>query len=79
LLLAEDLDANTLAAARTVKAIAGQVNVVMHAAGIMLALPWILDPGETVQSLSLGAGTVGSGARTRRRRAYAPDAKGPAK
>lgn len=33
--------------------------MIMHAAGIMVALPWILESGEIVESLSLGAGNTG--------------------
>lgn len=59
LLANEDLDEKILVAARTIKAVAGQVNVIMHAAGILVALPWILESGEIVESLSLGAGNTG--------------------
>ena len=38
---------------------AGQINVIVHAVGILVALPKILEPGELVQSLSLGAGNTG--------------------
>ena len=38
---------------------AGQVNVLIHAAGILTALPSILKDSETVQTLSLGAGNTG--------------------
>jgi len=55
----EDLDAELIAAAGTIKALAGQVNVVMHAAGILASLPYILEPEEIVESLSLGAGNTG--------------------
>lgn len=50
---------NLVAAAVTVKSLAGQINTVMHAAGILVSLPWILEPGEVVESLSLGAGNTG--------------------
>jgi hypothetical protein len=55
----EDVDAELIAAARTVKALAGQVNVIMHTAGILASLPYILEPSEIVESLSLGAGNTG--------------------
>jgi len=42
-----------------VKALAGQINVVVHALGILLALPAILQDGEVVEDLSLGAGNTG--------------------
>jgi len=48
-----------LEAAFVMKAVAGQINVMIHAAGILAALPHILLEGETVESLSLGAGNTG--------------------
>ncbi len=44
---------------RAVKKVAGQINVVLHAAGIMNSLPTLLQEGETVESVSLGAGNTG--------------------
>lgn len=41
------------------KRLAGQVNVTIHALGILLCLPHILEPGERVESVSLGAGNTG--------------------
>ena len=41
------------------KGVARQINVVVHAAGILLALPYILEEGEVVEALSLGAGNTG--------------------
>jgi hypothetical protein len=55
----ENVDAGLIAAARTIKALAGQVDVTMHAAGILASLPYILEPKEIVQSFSLGAGNTG--------------------
>jgi hypothetical protein len=48
-----------LQAALVVKRVAGQINVIVHALGILTSLPYILEPGETVESLSLGAGNTG--------------------
>ena len=48
-----------LGAARLVKDLAGEVNVVIHAMGILVSLPYILDPAERIESLSLGAGNTG--------------------
>lgn len=48
-----------LQAAFVLKAVAGQINVVIHAVGILAALPDILRDGEHVQELSLGAGSTG--------------------
>lgn len=48
-----------LSAAYVMKRVAGQINVVIHAIGILLCLPHVLEPGERVLSLSLGAGNTG--------------------
>ncbi|MGI2036322.1 hypothetical protein ACRQ1B_28505 [Rhizobium panacihumi] len=48
-----------LSAAAEMKRLAGQINVTIHALGILLCLPHILEPGEEVQSVSLGAGNTG--------------------
>jgi len=48
-----------LDAALFMKQAAGQVNVLIHAVGILLSLPHILQDGEVVESLSLGAGNTG--------------------
>jgi hypothetical protein len=50
---------DALAAAGLIKRVAGQVNVVIHALGILLCLPKILRPGEVIESISLGAGNTG--------------------
>lgn len=41
------------------KRLAGQINVIVHAVGIMLSLPYILRDDEVIQGLSLGAGNTG--------------------
>lgn len=48
-----------LASAIRLKGLAGQINVVVHALGVLLSLPRILEPGERVERLSLGAGSTG--------------------
>jgi hypothetical protein len=48
-----------LSAAAALKRVAGQVNVAIHALGILLCLPYILEPGEIVEYVSLGAGNTG--------------------
>lgn len=48
-----------LVAAGLVKKLAGQINVIIHASGILMCLPKILEPNEVVQYLSLGAGNTG--------------------
>jgi hypothetical protein len=51
---------DALVAAAALKRIAGQVNVAIHALGILLCLPHILESGETVEYVSLGAGNTGT-------------------
>lgn len=48
-----------MSSAASVKKVAGQINVIIHAAGILCSLPHILKPGELVESVSLGAGNTG--------------------
>jgi hypothetical protein len=57
LLMSKRVDNDVLAAAIAIKSFAGQINVLIHALGIMLALTQILSPGERVNAVSLGAGT----------------------
>ncbi len=54
-----DIQSPLLEAALFMKQAAGQVNVLIHAVGILLSLPHILQDGEVVESLSLGAGNTG--------------------
>jgi hypothetical protein len=42
-----------------VKRLAREINVVIHALGILLCLPHILEPEETIEYVSLGAGNTG--------------------
>lgn len=59
-LLAEvSADHETLTAATVIKDLAGQINVTIHALGILMCLPHILKPGEVVEYVSLGAGNTG--------------------
>jgi hypothetical protein len=51
--------AEVLGAARLVKQLAGQINVVIHALGILLCLRHILRPDEIIDYVSLGAGNTG--------------------
>ncbi|MFH1976838.1 MAG: hypothetical protein ABIJ52_15020 [Pseudomonadota bacterium] len=53
------LDANLLSASFELKKLAGQINVVIHAAGILASLPSLLIEGEKIEYLSLGAGNTG--------------------
>jgi hypothetical protein len=59
LLQREDLSERSLRGALLLKQLAGQIDVVVHAVGILTALPHVLHDGEVVESLSLGAGTGG--------------------
>lgn len=53
------IDNAFLASALSIKRIAGQINVIIHAAGILHSLLSVLEPGEVVESVSLGAGNTG--------------------
>src|SRR5437867_4505066 len=48
-----------LSAAGLMKSLVGQINVVIHAIGILLCLPRLLEQGEVVEYVSLGAGNTG--------------------
>lgn len=48
-----------MSSAASIKKLAGQIHVIIHAAGILCSLPTILKPGEVVESVSLGAGNTG--------------------
>lgn len=50
------LNRNLLDSAITIKSLVGQIDVMIHSSGILEALPLILQPGEVIQSISLGAG-----------------------
>lgn len=56
---AAGVDLALLVAARSLKEAFGQLNVAIHAAGILLALPYVLEPAERVHYVSLGAGNTG--------------------
>lgn len=49
------VNAAFMSSAASIKAVAGQINVIIHAACILCALPQILLPGEVVEEVSLGA------------------------
>ncbi len=53
------IDNAFLASALSIKKIAGQINVIIHAAGILHSLPSVLEPGEVIEYVSLGAGNTG--------------------
>jgi hypothetical protein len=50
---------NLLIAALRLKHAAGQINTIVHAVAILLLLPELLEVGETIEYLSLGAGNTG--------------------
>lgn len=54
-----NIDQEFMASALAIKDIAGQINVIIHAAGILQSLSTLLDDGEIVESVSLGAGNTG--------------------
>ncbi len=54
-----EINPNLLDAAISLKQVAGQINVLIHATGILLSLPHILQEGEVIEALSLGAGNTG--------------------
>ena len=53
------ISAQLLESALEIKAVAGQINVIVHAVGVLHSLPYILAKDEVVISLSLGAGNTG--------------------
>jgi hypothetical protein len=55
----EGVDDAMLIGALEVKRVAGEVNVAVHALGILLSLPHILEADERILGLSLGAGNTG--------------------
>jgi hypothetical protein len=55
----DNVGREALSAAAELKRQAGQINVTIHALGILLCLPHLLEPGERVEYVSLGAGNTG--------------------
>src|SRR5258708_909726 len=55
------INAELLLAAILIKRSSSQINEILHAVGMLLALPSILRDGEVVESLSLAAGNTGKG------------------
>ena len=53
------IDDRFMSSATSIKKLAGQINVIIHAAGILCSLPAILMPTEVIESVSLGAGNTG--------------------
>ena len=48
-----------ISSVRAVKKVAGQIDIILHATGIMNSLSRLLKDGEKVESVSLGAGNTG--------------------
>lgn len=59
LLIEHNAQHEALDAAGLIKRLAGQINVVIHALGILLCLPELLNVDERIESVSLGAGNTG--------------------
>jgi hypothetical protein len=53
------ITSNLLESAIAFRRTAGQINVLVHSTSILLALPKILENGEVIEYLSLGAGNTG--------------------
>jgi hypothetical protein len=53
------MTSQTLLAGLEIKRLAGQINVIVHACGILAAVPHILEEDERIESVSLGAGNTG--------------------
>ena len=60
-IISQDLTSkDTLNAALDVKSVMGQINVIVHALGIINSLPYLLEDNEVVESVSLGADNASS-------------------
>jgi len=59
LLAEKGLGVATYEAALEIKSMSARIDDIVHALGILSALPNILEPGEVVQGVSLAAGNTG--------------------
>jgi hypothetical protein len=59
ILARESVSNELLMSAYLLKRTASQIDTMVHALGILLALPHILEPSEQIEYLSLGAGNTG--------------------
>jgi|ERR1043165_1294484 hypothetical protein len=57
---AAHVDKTLIASAAQVKRASAQIDVIIHTAGILYSLPYLLGAEEIVESVSLGAGNAGS-------------------
>lgn len=55
----QQLDTDLLLAASKIKTVAGRINDIVHAIGILVSLPRIIKENEKITSMSLGAGNTG--------------------
>lgn len=55
-----DISQDLISSAAAVKRASAQIDVIIHSIGIIYCLPLILDSGELIENLSLGAGSAGS-------------------
>jgi len=53
------IDTSLFTSALEVKQVIGQINVMIHAWGVLVSLPHILKHGEEIEYVSLGAGNTG--------------------
>ena len=53
------VNSNLLIAGIALKQVVGQINVLIHAVGILICLPYVMEEGEVIEALSLGAGNTG--------------------
>jgi hypothetical protein len=58
-LVSRNIDKELLQSALKVKKMSGQINVIVHAVGILTALNYILETDEKIIAISLGAGNTG--------------------
>jgi len=59
LCIEHNIDDDFINSALDIKRLAGQINVIIHSAGILKSLPNILGDNEVVEYVSLGAGNTG--------------------
>ncbi len=55
----QHLNTDLLRAASRIKTVAGRINDIVHALGILVSLPKIINENEKIISMSLGAGNTG--------------------
>jgi hypothetical protein len=58
-IISEQVEADLLGSALLLKKASAQINEVVHSVGILISIPLILEPQETIEYLSLAAGNTG--------------------